>query len=456
MGLSASGLVSGLDINNLVSQLVEAERAPKQSRITKQQNDIETDISAYGRLKDALDTMKDTMSKFRKDHTFAARSSASDNPEAVSVSAEHDAMTGSYSVDVQQLAQSQKLVSDAFTEDKNFGSGSLTLQLGSESITLNVGETENTLADIASLINKHASNPGIAASVIKDDDGERLILGSEKTGADNTITLTVDSSTTGDLNSLAYVPGTVNNLTEVQAAKDARIVVDGLATITNSNNTFSSAIPGVKIEAKELSNGSPVNISVSEDKAAVKKVMEEFVDSYNAFYQITQSVAKYDPESGTGGALVGDSLIRSATSQLRAVFSSPIEGAPDTMKTLSEFGVTTTMEGRLEIDSTIMDKQLDQNFSKLGDFFDGNNGFAKKLEDTVDRFTSFTGSIKSRENSLNEQKNRLDDDQVTLDLRMEQLEKRTMSQFTAMESAMAQMQYQMSAMMSMMPQMGNQ
>ncbi|MFD2180265.1 flagellar filament capping protein FliD [Veronia pacifica] len=456
MGLSASGLVSGLDINNLVTQLVEAERAPKQGRITKQLNDIETDISAYGRLKDALDKMKDVMSKFRDDHTFAARSSASDDSEAVSVSAEPDAMTGSYSVDVQQLAQSQKLVSSAFTEGMDFGAGSMTLQLGSESLSITIGDTENSLSDIANLINKHESNPGIAAAVIKDDDGERLILGSEKTGASNTISLSVDSSVSGELNNLAYVPGSVSNLNEVQQAKDARIVVDGLATITSSNNTFSDAIPGVKIEAKELSAGSPVNISVSEDKAAVKKVMEEFVDSYNAFFQITQSVAKYDPESQTGGALVGDSLIRSMTGQLRTVFSSPIEGAPESMKTLSEFGVTTTREGRLEIDGDIMDKHLDQNFSKLGEFFDGNNGFAKALEKTIDRFTSYTGSIKNRENSLNDQKDRIQDDQAALDMRMQALEERTRRQFSAMESAMGQMQYQMSAMMSMMPAMGNQ
>lgn len=48
----------------MVNKIVEAERAPKQERIVKGLNDVETNISAYGRLKTSLDTMKDMMYDF--------------------------------------------------------------------------------------------------------------------------------------------------------------------------------------------------------------------------------------------------------------------------------------------------------------------------------------------------------------------------------------------------------
>lgn len=111
----------------MVNKIVEAERAPKQERIVKGLNDVETNISAYGRLKTSLDTMKDMMYDFRRNNTFAARSSVSDNPETVSASADHQAVTGVYSIDVQQLAQSHKLVSDGLNPKAKFGEGQLVL-----------------------------------------------------------------------------------------------------------------------------------------------------------------------------------------------------------------------------------------------------------------------------------------------------------------------------------------
>ncbi len=66
--------------------------------------------------------------------------------------------------------------------------------------------------------------------------------------------------------------------------------------------------------------------------------------------------------------------------------------------------------------------------------------------------TGITGSIKGRQNSLNEQVTSLNSDQSKLDRRMESVQKRTHDQFTAMDKAMGQMKGQLNSMMSMMPQ----
>ncbi|NGN98547.1 flagellar filament capping protein FliD [Grimontia sp. S25] len=456
MGLSATGLGSGMDINSMVSKIVEAERAPKQERIVKGLNDVETNISAYGRLKTSLDTMKDLMYDFRRNNTFAARSTVSSNEEAVSASADHQAVTGVYSIDVQQLAQSHKLVSDGLDAKADFGAGQITLSLGGRTTTIDIDENSSSLLDIVRTINGSANNPGIKASVINDDSGARLILGGDKTGVDNQISVSVNAPVTSPLQALAYDPASPSNsMNEMQAALDARILIDGLASVSSDTNTFSDAIRGVNIDVSQLTSPSdgPVIVTVDEDRDTVKGSLEEFVDAYNAFYQVTKALSKYDPETQQGGPLVGDSVIRSAVNQMRSLFSTPIEGAPDSLKTLSELGISTTMDGRLEINYNLLDKQLTRNFGALEGFFGGNQGFARKVEETVQNFTGVGGAIRNRESSLGDQRMRLQDEQQTLDRRMEDLENRTLKQFSAMDNAMAEMQSQLSAMMNIMPSM---
>ena len=95
-----------------------------------------------------------------------------------------------------------------------------------------------------------------------------------------------------------------------------------------------------------------------------------------------------------------------------------------------------------------MERKLNNNFSKLEDFFGGNQGFAKKVEDAIQGITGVTGSIRTRERSMVEQNYRLDDAQASLDRRMDSLEKRTHAKFTAMQDATSNMQSQLAGMMN--------
>jgi len=53
-GLSAPGLGSGLDVNNLVTQLVAAERSPVEQRISRTQAGIDSKLSALGVMRGVL------------------------------------------------------------------------------------------------------------------------------------------------------------------------------------------------------------------------------------------------------------------------------------------------------------------------------------------------------------------------------------------------------------------
>lgn len=453
MAVNAMGLGSGMNIHAMVNNIVEAERAPKQERIVKNMNDVETNISAYGRLKASLNMMKDLMYDFRRNDTFAARRTVSDNNEAVSASADPNAVTGVYYIDVQKLAQSHKLVSKGIDPKTDFGTGQLTLSQGSNSATIDIPENSQLL-DIVHAVNRHPSNLGIKASVINDDSGARLILGGDKTGAKNQITVSVTSPLGSPLQAFEFNPeNPLNAMVQMQAADDANILIDGLASVSSATNNFSNAIRGLNIDVGMLTSkeGGPVEIRVSEDREKVKQSLEMFVEAYNTFFQTTKMLSKYDPQTQEAGPLVGDSVVRASINQMRALFSTPIEGAPESLQTLSELGISTRIDGPLEINNAMLDEQLLQNYSSLEGFFGGNNGFALRLEELVQGFTGVGGIIRNRETTLGDQRMRLQDEQDKLDFRMEDLEKRTLGRFSAMDSSMAEMQSQLSAMMSIMP-----
>lgn len=672
MSFGPMGISSGMDINSMVSKIVDSERVPKQQRIDNERARIETSISAYGRLRESLDSMKNLMTNFRQEKAFAVRTVESTDEGLVSATATTEAIAGKYAIDVLQLAQSHKVASDVLSDDMKFGPGKLQVSLGDDSFDVQVGD-RSKLIDVVRSINGADRNPGVRASIINDTEGPRLIVASNKSGADQQISINVESDASNPLKKLEYktleervealekarlaaqevlgltptgkaadlideaifddvpkadeavdedgniipgyqadstspeedssqslsfgeqaaadgqaaldaaqaaksvmpednipgwtetasgtlldsyytpeleldekaiekapdVPGWSNTasgtltdsyvtpkeaqqkleaeqarieekiaqekadlakkvengeltaeqaknieraklepeererlekvdkaqadlalaqqsfdsysgMTEVQAGQDSMVVLDGVAQLSSNNNVIEDAVEGIDItvKGKTPKDKPPAEIGVEYDRNNVRQDIEAFVNSYNQFYQVSKNLAGVDPATGQKGPLSGDSTVRNADSRLKGVFSSSIEGAPENLKSLTEFGITTTRQGSLEINYDMLDRQLNNNFDKLGEFFGGNNGFAKKVEDAIQGITGITGSIRTREKSLVEQNYRLADDQNALDRRMDSLESRTHSKFTAMQDATSKMQSQLGSMMN--------
>jgi flagellar hook-associated protein 2 len=236
---------------------------------------------------------------------------------------------------------------------------------------------------------------------------------------------------------------------EIQVGQDAQVVVDGVAHLSSENNVIEDAIQGVDLTLKGTTGeNAATEIGVEYDQQTVVSEIERFVAAYNQFYQTTKDLAAVDPLTGKAGPLSGDSTVRSAESRLKSVFSASIEGAPAEISSLTEFGITSTRQGTLEINYDLLNKQVTNNFNKLEDFFGGSKGFARKVEEAINSMTGAAGSIRTRENSMVEQNYRLRDTQSKLDMRMEALEGRTHAKFSAMQDATAKMQGQLSGMMS--------
>ena len=86
-GLTSQGLGSGLDIASLVAKLVAAEKAPRQTQITRAQTSTVTTISALASLKGSMSSFNDSLASIKTVDVFAARAASSSAPGNFSVSA---------------------------------------------------------------------------------------------------------------------------------------------------------------------------------------------------------------------------------------------------------------------------------------------------------------------------------------------------------------------------------
>ena len=61
MALTATGVGSGLDIESLVTKLMQAERAPKEQRLLSKETDVTNSISGLASLKGALSDLQTSL-----------------------------------------------------------------------------------------------------------------------------------------------------------------------------------------------------------------------------------------------------------------------------------------------------------------------------------------------------------------------------------------------------------
>lgn len=383
--ITASGMGSGMDINSLVSQLVAAERQPAATRLDRREAALQTQISAIGNFKGALSKFQSTLSGLKNADTFQGGAKATvANDKLFTASASKSAPAGSYSVKVEQLAQSQRLATSADHRFKNLtdpvGTGTLTFQFGTyggtaanptftanpdQSIkTVTIDASNNTLSGVMKAIND--AKIGVQASIVNDGGGYRLVLGSTATGAANSLKITAadgDGNHTdlAGLSLLAHDPTLIDgavgkNMTQTMTGLDARAVIDGL-TITSASNTLKEAIPGVTLDLKGTDSAA-TTLTVAPDNGAISNGVQSFVKAFNELASTVKSLTSYNAETKQAGALQGDFSVRSIFGQLRGELNKMVSGASDRLDSLADLGITTERDGTLKLDTSKLQKAI--------------------------------------------------------------------------------------------------
>jgi len=449
--LTFTGIGSGLQVSEIVSALVGAETAPFTSRVNAKESQITTDISAVGALKSALEAVTTSIEDLADAENYQLRS-ASGGDSFISLTASKDAQIGSYSVEVDALAQSHKLMSAGIDDEEAIGEGTLNIAVDTKNFDIAVSATD-TLSDIRDAINDSDDNDSVIATIVTDDDGQHLILTSQETGEANAITTTVTDVSDGNdtdnsgLSRLAYdadplSPTFATHLSEVTEALDAQITIDGTLVVTNSTNTFENVIDGVDITAKKLHDVDDdiSQISLNANNSNIQSSLESFIESYNELQALSKRLGA--AAEGGSGPLAGDSLLRGVTSKLRQELSEGFDVGNGKTLSLSELGVRSDRYGVLSLDSEDLSDYIESDIDAVQQFFVGSdsaNGFAVSLKNLTEFYTESDGIIQNRLDSRTGQLERLDDERESFQRKMESLEARLFAQYNAMDLLVAQL-----------------
>lgn len=451
--ISSPGIGSGIDVQSIVSQLVALEKAPL-TKLETQANSIKTKISTYGTISSQVSALGDAAFKLGNASGWNSVTATSSNASAISVKAAAGAPVTSLTMEVSQLAKAQSTASSALASGASVGAGTLTIELGrwnagsftagSEtpvSVTINAGE--DSLSEIAAKIND--ADAGVSATVLKDASGERLLLRSKETGAENGFRITASDAdgNNGDasgLSRLAYNGTAGTGTTLSQAGRNAMATINGVA-IETASNTLSDTLPGLTIQLSQVTTA-PVEIDVSTDQDAIRANVQAFVDAYNSLNNTLATTTKYDEATKTAGTLQGDATAVGLQNALRGMMRSTTASSP--FSRLSDIGIEIKTGGAMSLDAEKFSAALGD-LEGLKDLFTvktgdaATEGFGRKIDAFADGLLATDGLVTNRKNALQKSMDRNSDEQDRVNDRAARAEVRYLAQYNAMDANVAKL-----------------
>lgn len=446
--ISGIGLGSGLDINNIVQTLVEAEGAAKLSSIQRRESATSVRLSALSKLKSALSDFENVYSTLKKTSSFSQFSTSSSNDEVLTASVSASATKGTYQVEVSQVASRHGLISQGYSDaNQSIGKGSLMLSTGGESFSVVIDDSNNSLSGLRDTINQDDNNTGVEASIIHVDNGvggtvAKLVLRASDTGKNNelTVSATEDGASPG-LANFEYDPigSGIKNLSEQNEAKDAIIIIDG-QTATRSSNTINDVIEGLTLHINQTNVGSEVQVKVDLDNDAIQEDIQDFISKYNSLMKVIEGLNKVTPENSQNGPMVGDSLLRNLTSQLRTILGEPVTSVPAEVNSLNMVGISIDRYGHMVLDESKFASLLENNLSGITSLFTKADGIVAKIDERIEPYLMSGGVLELQTQSLDSRLKSLSDEKSALDKRLEKVEERLTRQFIAMDTIVGQLQ----------------
>ncbi|WP_026375634.1 flagellar filament capping protein FliD [Aestuariibacter salexigens] len=467
MTIQSLGVGSGLALDDLVTQLIQAERKPKEDRLNAREETLDNTISGLGKLKSKLEDFLDSVDELRNDSNLQGREPTITNPdentEPFTAEASNSAVKGDYEIAVTKLASGSRFetADGAFASNTSEvlstgdGNGNLTFSIGATGDTFSIAVTEGmTLQQVRNAVNNATDNFGVNASIINTGTvggGAKLVFTSSTTGTGNDLSVTNDN---------AALDPVSTNLTTAKNAQNAQAIIDGIV-VESETNTFENTIENVSFEAQDISiqgangvlapdgnNYETSTLSIGFDKEGLDKKIRDFVDDFNSLSKEIASLTRYGTtELEEDGVLAGDSLVRGIQSGLANIISSSNDNSA--LGSLFAIGVELNSDGELEISNTDfglgtgesrLKDALEDNFDDVAALFtDNDKGIASRLYEYVREFTRFSGILSVRERSAKDDKDQLASEREQFELRMLSYEQLLKDKYTNLDQTVARL-----------------
>ncbi|MBU8721175.1 MULTISPECIES: flagellar hook-associated protein 2 [Bacillus] len=493
-----TGLASGMDIDDIVSKLMQTERAPLDKLKQKKQT-LEWQRDSYREVNTKIKELQDYMSKNTLTYpsTYQSKTVTSSNESVLTATGSASAPNSSSTVEVASLATAATYKANNYT---GYTQGDYNLAFNvvapgeTTAKTVNISVTSaDTIDNVVSKLN--SSDLGVSAFKDKIWNGteyvETIAFSSKATGAGGSIQ--VADSATADFMSgqLGFSLDADNKLTAYKEGTNAKVTINGFEMEKLTNNF---TVNGVTYSIKNTTAATgPVTTSVSTDVDGIYNQIKEFVDKYNEMVDSLNEKLKeekyrdYTPltseqkeamsdkevelweEKAKSGLLRNDSSISTGTNQMRTDFYTQVNADGKTYQ-LTEFGITTSsayqMRGHLEINEDKLKAKIQEDPQSVAALFtSGSNssaysdkGIMKRIGDTL---KSTVKSIEAKagnstmgtnDYSIGKNLNTISTDITKMQDRLTTIENRYYSKFSAMDSAIQKMNEQASYLSQLLVQ----
>jgi flagellar hook-associated protein 2 len=318
--LTSLGAGSGVDVNSLAQNLVDAEKIPQQNAIQAKITKNTSRISGYSAVSYVVSNLQTALTALKDQSSFSSVT-ASTSATEFGVTTGAAVATGTHEVEVLQVAKAQRQVSNGMASPSTALNGGLAMSFsisvaGATPSTVNIPDGKDTPQDIVDAINSSAS--GLKAQLINTGDGTTTpyqIVLSGTTGLAGAFSLSTSYGAGTGSPGLIFDPTNTAN----QSAADAKIKVDGIA-ITRSTNSIKDAVPGLTFDVRAVTTA-PALVNLARDTTSLKDKFNALVTAYNDANSMFGVVT--DPKSTVdtyGATLVGDSTVRNVRQQVRSIF----------------------------------------------------------------------------------------------------------------------------------------
>lgn len=431
-GLAVSGLVTGLDTERLIQQLLALERRPV-ALLEARRARLASVAEAFRDLAARLETLRARAVALQQPNAVLARRAVSSAETVATAAATAGDLRGTFALTVEALARGSVATGSgsvaAASDPIAAGDGVFSFQVGAgDPVSISVTAT-TTLADLVAAIN--ASGAGVRAAAVNLGSAAApawtLTLASTTTGAASTVTVLADDTTL--------------QVTTTQAGADARFTVAGIGTFTRPGNTVADVLEGVTITLRAPGT---TEISLEVDRAAVRAAVQGLVDAYNEVVRALDSQSRTTRAAdGTvsPGAFSGDVLPRTLRQGLAAVLATP---GPGRYPVAAAIGVSSQRDGTLALDGERLERALAEDPEAVRDLLAGTavaEGLADRLVTRARAAVApGTGLIAARQDGLAQSLRSLDRQIADALARLERTEQALRARFAGLEQAVARLQ----------------
>lgn len=365
MAMRLSGLMSGMDTESVIQQLVEARRT-KVTTAQNEQTKLEWKQDVWKGLNTKLKNLQTKyLNNMRFSGAYAKKTTKVSNESAVSVITGEDAVEGVQTLSVDQMAKTAYMTGGkvtasgatsvtalttmrnfvTFDKDENGKEISKNLKLaladGTEKEIELTGST--TISDILTEL----KNAGLNASF--DAGQQRFFVSAKNSGADGNFTLSSDDANV--LKALGLnVPaaGSGESGATYITGQNAKITLNG-AAFESENNVF--AINGLTFTVMNETKGENVTVTTQQDTDGIYDMIRDFLKEYNSVVNEmdklynAESAKDYNPLSDEEKETMSESEIEKYEQKIK----DSLLRRDDNLRKVSE-GIKNQMRAGIEID----------------------------------------------------------------------------------------------------------